>query len=209
MCLLIGVVEAFKCRRAKHEHAAWAAAYALDPAYAQYDAEADTWRLQMTSLTSKQMDDAIGLVARLSRERVADVIREWEDLALHGVPGQTSRGKLLGAMTKRTNVSDKPGRADYALAAVERRRGWWSSMAEAYPALASAARRLLAVHVTSAAAERNWSAVGRHFTPGRASMGLTRGMKAVYVAVNNGAPHESMDRELILSIAGLSDDEDS
>jgi hypothetical protein len=71
-----------------------------------------------------------------------------------------------------------------------------------YPLLAAAARRVLALHPTSAAAERNWSAWGRQFPANRAGMAVSTGMKAIYVQFNNGDAHGGIDRELVLSLMG-------
>jgi hypothetical protein len=66
--------------------------------------------------------------------------------------------------------------------------------------LAATACRVLALHATSAAAERNWSAWGRQFPANRAGLAVSTGMKAIYVQVNNGRAHEDVDKELVLSL---------
>ncbi|KAJ9516484.1 hypothetical protein QJQ45_011165 [Haematococcus lacustris] len=59
--------------------------------------------------------------------------------------------------------------------AVAARRHFWRRAANNFPLLAAAACKLLAVHVTSAASERNWSAWGRLYTAARnASLSSSR-----------------------------------
>jgi hypothetical protein len=87
-------------------------------------------------------------------------------------------GKLLAGL-----ATSEP---DYARAAVEKRRDWWTSVSKEYPCLAAAARRVLALHATSAAAERSWSDWGRQSPANRAGMAVSTGMKAIYVQVNHG-----------------------
>ncbi|KAJ9511095.1 hypothetical protein QJQ45_013148 [Haematococcus lacustris] len=50
-------------------------------------------------------------------------------------------------------------------------RYFWLKAASNFPLLAAAACKLLAVHVTSAASERNWSAWGRLYTAARNRLG--------------------------------------
>lgn len=125
---------------------------------------------------------------------------ELDDLMINGISADTSVGRHLDTITERRAIHVKPGVVNYALSAVSRRRNWWRLHAGRFSLLAAAAERLLAMHVTSAAAERNWSAWGRHFTAQRASMAVKTGMKVIFVQVNNGTPHEGIDKELVLSL---------
>lgn len=102
-------------------------------------------------------------------------------------------------LTARVDVSTR-GEPDCAHAAMERRRGWWVTMRQKYPRLAQAAKRLLAMHVTSAAAERNWSAWGRQFTAPRSGMKLSTGEMLIYIQANSGEDHEGVDHELVLTV---------
>ncbi|KAJ9517029.1 hypothetical protein QJQ45_002543 [Haematococcus lacustris] len=61
--------------------------------------------------------------------------------------------------------------------AVAARRNFWRKAASNFPLLAAAACKLLAVHVTSAASERNWSAWGRLYTAARNRLGMERAKK--------------------------------
>jgi len=55
-------------------------------------------------------------------------------------------------------------------------------MGKVYPTLSPVARRLLSLHATSAAPERNWSHWGRMYRKDRSSLALTRSEKLVAVS---------------------------
>jgi hypothetical protein len=125
---------------------------------------------------------------------------ELDDLMINGINGDSSVGRHLDTITERRPIHVKPGRVDYALAAVTRRRNWWRLHGSRFTLLTAAADRLLAMHVTTASAERNWSAWGRNFTAQRSAMAVKTGLKVIFVQVNNGTPHEGVDKELVLSL---------
>ena len=59
------------------------------------------------------------------------------------------------------------------------RRKWWSSSQE-FPLLSQAANRLLSMHATTCATERNWSTWGRLYTKSRNRLNLSKAEKLVY-----------------------------
>jgi hypothetical protein len=67
------------------------------------------------------------------------------------------------------------------------RRGLWTNRLSknGYPLLALCADRLLSMHATSAASERNWSVWGHIFTKYRTRLGLTKGEMLVYIRGNS------------------------
>jgi hypothetical protein len=71
-----------------------------------------------------------------------------------------------------------------------------------YALLAAAARRVLALQSTSAAAERNWSAWGRQFPVRCAVMAVSTGMKVNYLQVNCADARDDIGHELVLSLMG-------
>jgi hypothetical protein len=135
------------------------------------------------------------LVERVTSSGKAAVRAEYSNLAISGVKGVP--GKLLAGPT-----AGSSGQPDYELASVGKRRDWWASVSKEYPLLAAAACRVLALHPSSAAAERNWSAWGRQFPANRAGMAVSTSMKAIYVQVNNVDAHDGISRELMLSLKG-------
>jgi len=56
--------------------------------------------------------------------------------------------------------------------------------AKQFPLLSVAANKLLSAHATSAAAERNWSAWGRTYSPLRNSLSIETAEKMVHVKAN-------------------------
>ncbi|KAJ9534756.1 hypothetical protein QJQ45_013119 [Haematococcus lacustris] len=65
-----------------------------------------------------------------------------------------------------------------------RYRNFWRKAASNFPLLAAAACKLLAVHVTSAASKRNWSAWGRLYTAARNRLGMERAKKLIFIKAN-------------------------
>jgi len=61
---------------------------------------------------------------------------------------------------------------------------WATKASHQFPLLATAAQKLLSAHVTTAAAERNWSAWGRTYTALRNSLSIQTAEKLVYVKAN-------------------------
>jgi hypothetical protein len=70
-----------------------------------------------------------------------------------------------------------------------------------YPELSKVACRMLSLHPTSCAAERNWSLWGRVYTVSRNSLGLERAKNIIMFCLNHRAQHASTeDFNLMLSI---------
>ena len=65
------------------------------------------------------------------------------------------------------------------VASASMRRKWWSSSQE-FPLLSQAANRLLSMHATTCATERNWSTWGRLYTKSRNRLNLSKAEKLVY-----------------------------
>ncbi|KAJ9505303.1 hypothetical protein QJQ45_028325 [Haematococcus lacustris] len=62
---------------------------------------------------------------------------------------------------------------------------FWDFTARQYfPLFSEAATRLLSMHVTTAAAERNWSAWGLTYEVGRAQLGIEKAEKMIYINAN-------------------------
>jgi hypothetical protein len=199
------VANTFSARFNKHQHPAWLAAHVLDPANATIDVDG-IWRLPFASLSVAQQQEVINLVARLNGSTKAAAEHEMHDLALSGLP--PAYAKLMENIVE--GVCSEESGQQLQLAANSKRRGLWRMMAAApaaasssstrcFPLLAHAASRLLAAHVSTMAAERNWSAWGRAFQPRRASMKVTTAEKIIYICDNDGAPHNGVDYKLWLS----------
>ncbi|KAJ9504991.1 hypothetical protein QJQ45_013397 [Haematococcus lacustris] len=82
---------------------------------------------------------------------------------------------------------ERDGRAVTFIAPASQRLTWWQLLARPhFPALATAALRLLSVHVSTCAAERNWSAWGRLYADAlRSSMDMATAEKLVFIQTND------------------------
>ena len=128
-----------------------------------------------------------------------------EEVALEGEWGRyriqalsedvTGEGIMLNLTQKTTNPETKK----VLVAPVKDRRTWWANfMAQSgFPIMAKAARRLLAMHATACAAERNWSAWGQVYTKGRNRLNLTLGEMIVFIK-GNLRGSEGQDEEVLL-----------
>jgi hypothetical protein len=97
---------------------------------------------------------------------------------------------LYKVCSRRTETVDG-ARTKVVLASGSSRRGLWTGhLAKktghlaGFPLLALCADRLLSMHATSAATERNWSVWGQIYTKYR-RLGLIKGGKIVYVRCNS------------------------
>ena len=65
------------------------------------------------------------------------------------------------------------------------RRALWDHLADGFPYVTKAARRLLSLHATSCAAERNWSAWGRIYNDKlRNGLSVERAKKIIFINAN-------------------------
>ncbi|KAJ9526767.1 hypothetical protein QJQ45_017481 [Haematococcus lacustris] len=82
--------------------------------------------------------------------------------------------------------------------AASQRLTWWQIYAKPqFPALATAALRLLSVHVSTCASERNWSAWGRLFDdPRRSGLDMASAEKLIFIQTNDelAANYDSVDQ---------------
>ncbi|KAJ9529291.1 hypothetical protein QJQ45_007969 [Haematococcus lacustris] len=140
-----------------------AAAYVVDPAHFKAPRDGLHARPPFTNVTTKQLQDTIDTVARLSKaSTAAEQTRTLED------------GRTIAA--------------DISV-----RRGFWDFTARAeYPLFSEAATRLLSMHITTAAAERNWSVWGQTITAGHQQAELM-----VYINANIPKSASSVPSELV------------
>jgi hypothetical protein len=82
-----------------------------------------------------------------------------------------------------------------------RKAVWKKYLVERYPVLSDVACRLLSLHPTSAATERNWSLWGRGYTAARSRLGIERAKKLMTFCFNDCAVvHDQDDFDLLLSV---------
>ena len=86
---------------------------------------------------------------------------------------------------------------------IEMRRGWWSNKGplSGFPLIAEAALRLLSMHATSCAPERNWSQWGLLYSKMRANLSLDVGEKMIFIKGNSGmGGNAGDDVEVLLDV---------
>ena len=110
----------------------------------------------------------------------AELWQEWACLIL--TPWSDQLAELASTIMASVQVNEKK----VMMASIEQRRSFWSLYGrKAYPLLARCAQRLLSMHVTSAASERNWSIWGNIYTKYRANMSIKTAEKLVYIRGNS------------------------
>ena len=177
------LVDLFDARMGKHYHPAFDAAFILDPInFKQSDSGA--WRSPCSELTAEERTAVLEVLVRVSGATSdsdkAAVAGEFHMFMLGGLTPEME--SVLPTLTTR-QVREVDQRQ--MVAQLRMRLGWWDMFARGmFPWLARAAERLLAMHVTTAACERNWSHWGQVYTPRRNRMVKTRGEKVVFVRGN-------------------------
>ena len=85
-------------------------------------------------------------------------------------------------------------------------RNFWASKASGmFPLMAKAAVRLLAVHVTSAATERNWSAWGRVYIKAHNRLGIDVTTKLVAIKANLGSSEAPRGVDEMITLDHMAD----
>jgi hypothetical protein len=166
-------------RRDKHCPDAAYAAVAFDPCY--FVKEGGEWSAAIITMDADEVervekycerfvapDEISALRKELARLRLAPLPKQFESLYEVCAERREERGKVF-------------------LAPTDQRRGLWTrNLAKAgFPLLALCADRLLSMHATSAASERNWSVWGQIYTKYKTRLGLEKGGKIVYIRGNS------------------------
>jgi hypothetical protein len=141
------------------------------------------------------------LPAAATEEEEEEALRtEWGTYRLSALSEDVTGEGLMASLTARTT---DPKTKRVTVAPIADRRSWWATymQQEGYPMLAKAARRLLAMHVTSYSAERNWSVWGQVYTKGRNRLGLTLG--EMYIRGNLREPGGKDEEVLLREIAEM------
>jgi hypothetical protein len=129
-----------------------------------------------------QLKDAERELLRLGARNADDkeaLKAEWSRLELGSIPA--AMAKHLPTLTARTEAGNgAPG-----LAPVEQRRNWWKRAgAGCFPLTAKVAVRLLGMHVTTCASERDWSYWGNVYVKARSRLAISKGEKIVFIKGN-------------------------
>lgn len=140
----------------------------------------------------RRLSQPVGMTAEQAALHKKAVSREWGMFSL--APISTGEDCALEFAASKTKCR-KSGAV--LIAPVKARRGWWTMYgARKYPLLASAAKRLLAVHPTACASERNWSVWGQVYTKLRSRLGIDLAQDIVFIR-GNRAGQVREDEELV------------
>lgn len=172
------------------------ATFLLDPLYAVAGAGKD---VSVPIVADEHEDAARKLIERIGgaparRELVAFMTKGWSGSLTEAAQACIPRQQQgLAASSKRERNEVAP---------LSMRKGVWKRYgSKQYPALAQVALRLLSMHGTSAATERNWALWGRVYTASRNRLGLERAKKLISFCFNSRAQSTSTDDfELLLSV---------
>lgn len=178
----------FNARYKKIYHPAMPAAHVLDPANFVHDVERGTWRPPCATLTPQQREDALSVVTRLSgactNAQKEVVSAEWGEYSLRALP--QSLHPYMPYLTARRLVDEGKSTQRTALPPASERLGFWIDYAKTeFPFLSKAAERLLGIHVTTCAAERNWSLWGTTFLKCQNALALERAEKLIFIRGNS------------------------
>ncbi len=180
------------------------AAYLLDPLYAKVS---DTAALMPPEVSPAHEAAARKLVERVGGNNAA---KQFVKFMLQGYKDGMHNGAPVCAETLPDSAALPAGSKRHRpeVAAADMRKPVWRRYGKQtakgttlYPDLLNVACRLLSLHPTSCAAERNWSLWGRVYTAARNALGLERAMKIIMFCFNNRAQGASTeDFDLVLSI---------
>jgi hypothetical protein len=180
----------FSDRAKEHSHPAFKLARVLDPL--NFKTEKGEWESRADQL---QGDEAacLQLLERLTGGDEG-VKKEWENLVFSYFPKDMAR-----FLPRLHEVTDDGGKSIVASAA-DRRRWWTRFASKSFPLIAMAADRLLSMHSTSCAVERNWSIWGQVYSKLRNRLSLPLGEMIVFIRGNLVPAAESADELVVMKL---------
>ncbi|KAJ9522027.1 hypothetical protein QJQ45_005081 [Haematococcus lacustris] len=200
---VLGVPRLFRDRAMKHYHPAMAAAryWVLDPINFLPTRHGVQPLPPMKDLTAEQQQDVKLVVARLAQVAPDAAAEELDNFEMGAWdPDMTRVANIILRMTKATEID---GRTVTVIAPAHQRLTWWQVYAQSkFPILAKAAMRLLSVHVSTCAAERNWSAWGGTFADAhRNTLSIEKAEELVFIQANDELTNSNQrDQEKELAI---------
>lgn len=160
------------------------AAYALDPANMVTSNKGASYNLPWNVLSNPDVNALAREVKRLGGQQA---VVELQRIRARGIMFENDLDQAAAAASVAMMCAEAGEVA--TVAGIEERRGLWEQgLKSVYPKLAVVAAKLLSMHVTSCAAERNLSKFGRSFDKLRGRLLSKTAEKMVFVAQNrNGA----------------------
>jgi hypothetical protein len=170
------------------------AAYLLDPLYCTVRGGVANAPL----VRSDREEAAQQLIERVGGPTAS---QQFDTLMSEGWTGALCRP--VAACAQQHETAEAMGKRQRPrVASIAQRKGVWRRYGvEAHGALAKVALRLLSMHATSAASERNWALWGRVYGASRNALGMERAKKLITFCFNSRAEKASVDDfGLLLSV---------
>jgi hypothetical protein len=158
------------------------AAYVLDPIFFQLGPASGRWSPPTAEFTAVHHSAILQVLLRVSaakeggeRQALAD---EWSAFKLAALRADMCSD--LPYLTKREESANR----SVLISLIEARLGWWEKTANTmFPWLAKVAQALRPRHVTTCAAERNWSNI---YNKAHNRLSVERADKLIFIAGNKG-----------------------
>ena len=199
VALAKGVVSVFSARFGKHYQPEMAAACVLDPInFTQHGG--DHYRPPLEGMTAQQREDIVATVMRLNGRATPATAVNAELCKLEMSVWDDDMCRRAEYLAEYREEKEENGRVKILVADTKQRRWFWLRAKTNFPLFATAANKLLSVHVTTAAAERNWSAWGRTYINTRNRLGLVVAEKLIYIKANYGDMELAGDELVALDV---------
>jgi hypothetical protein len=166
-----------------------AAAWCLDPLF--FMLVNGKWKLPYTELSCDEQSDVDECVECMGGKVAGE---ELLDLIVCDLPTGKLLERLYASCAARTVQDDGSVRIEPTH---KRRAVWVNFLKDKCPNLASVAERLMSMHATACASERNWSKWGLLFAKNRASFSGAVSEKIVFVCENSPDKSACVDAELL------------
>ena len=195
-----GAKRIFEQRYEKHCNPSWLAAWLVDPINAVKASCGGGWRLPFRELSPDEANLVRELFQKMCPGEEELVGEEFAALQISILPKEMAA--TCGFLTKKTKNEDT-GRTQ--IAPVSSRQLFWTELGQRhFPTLSKICHRLLSMHATSCAAERNWSLWGQIYTKARNRLQIQRAEKLIYIRGNSkDVEYEfEADEEVLLNLLG-------
>lgn len=189
------ITSIFDQRKEKCFYDEFYAAYVVDPINFKHTPGPDGGRWTAPKLSESEVSKALDVFYRLSECRTEQqkqqLKREFASCRL-SIP--TRLADFMPALT-----ISKQGDAMSVPSVQLRREFLREHAADTFPLLAKSADKLIGMHVTTCASERNWSVWGKVYTKDRNRLSLSLGEKIVYIR-GNLSTNTGSDEEVVAQL---------
>ena len=170
------VLDLFQARYKKHCRPNMVAAFAVDPDNFSYEMVAGMATVLPPTLSDEEREQVVKVVVRMSGGSAWAVEEELVGMeSAIWPPSMVTAVKVVLVGAEGQPKPDVP---------MQRRRALWLRCKDMYPLFSGVAFRLLSLHPSSCAAERNWSAWGRTYTSLRNRLSKEKAEQMIFFKAN-------------------------